>query len=341
MRNLLVLAAAFGLAGVANAQNSSAIDQTGTNNSATATQSGGASLVVDQGLHGNIVGATQAGASSATITQASTGLPGSTGGHEAQISQIGGDGNLIQLSQSFGTNALGPKGAHDATINQDGSNNTVAGAFDGTSYDDAVQDSRTNLTATINQTGSDNRVNFHDGTNLTIDQDGVNNYAQTRGGGTVDIDQLGNNNQAFNGGQSATIFQDGDWNLARTTSNVSGTTTSQIQRGDYNESQLLMTRGGGSAGSTTQDGDYNSIVADYDGTRGNSVTSTQDAGEFGVAGASNFATVNFSEDGNTVIIDQTLTGAGMNQATLNMNSVGGSADVMQNGVGNSTTVTQN
>ena len=67
---------------------------------------------------------------------------------------------------------------------------------------------------------------------------------------------------------------------------------------------------------------------------------TQDAGAFGASGNSNIFAGKIRGMNNTVVVDQTLTAAGMNSVTLNMLSNNGTADVMQNGVGNVTIATQ-
>lgn len=348
MKKLLLLAA-FGLmASPAFAQSNSATTaQTGTDNSADVTQSGGATFESTQGLDANVINATQAGASTAIITQSSLDMP-ETGGHEATISQVGGDGNYIELSQSFDTNVLGPAGAHEATINQTGNDNVVAGAWDGSSYDPADQSSRTDLSAVINQMGDRNRVNFQDGTNLTIDQSGADNYVQSTGGGAVDIDQDGTFNDAYSlGVKTSTMYQEGDRNYAFARGGFAGSNTSVDinQLGSDNVANLQGDPRGGES-TVDQDGDYNSVVADYGSAsakdaQGIDLYVKQDAGAFGASTESNSLDLMVRGTNNTVDVDQTLTGAGQNTATIDMLSDGGMADVMQNGVGNAATITQN
>ena len=344
MRNLLVLAAALGLAGVANAQNSADVDQTGTSNSATASQSGGATLSVTQGTRLNQVTSTQVGASTAIVVQSSNTNP-NTDGHVATLSQVGGDGNFISLSQSFGTPR--PQGNHTATISQDGNDNVVAGDTDGTSYDPAEQESRSDRRATVNQTGDRNRLNFADGADLTVDQDGADNYAETRGGGRVDIDQIGTFNDAYSlGANTSTIYQEGDRNEARVRGGFAGS-RHDVDISQVGSDNVARANGDPRGGSTAvdQDGDFNSATMDYGNPSNRDASGvdydvTQDAGAFGAMGASNSFDATVRGEDNTATVRQTLTAAGMNSIVLQQLSDGNAATLTQTGVGNTATVTQ-
>ena len=293
MRNLLTLALALGLAGAVSAQNNDAtVTQTGNTNAAEVDQAGGATATVDQSIEGNSADIDQDGASTVILDQSTATTNGGspTGGHEAIISQVGGDGNLVDLSQSFGVNGAGPKGAHDATISQDGNRNIVAGAANGTSYEPGSQESRSNLSATIDQTGDDNRVDLEDGRNLTVDQDGTFNFVETRGGDTVDIVQDGAGNDAFNlGGNDVTISQVGADNEAFLQGGFAGS-KHDVTIDQFGSSNVARADGDPRGGETDvdQDGDFNSATMDYGnpGARdasGVDYSVTQDAGAFGMA----------------------------------------------------------
>lgn len=348
MRNFIILAAALGLTGVAQAQSSATVDQTGTSNDATVTQSGGATIDITQGDNANEATATQVGASTATVVQSSTAQPNSTGGHEVTIQQIGGDGNFIDFRQSFGTGGQGPKGAHTADLFQDGNDNRISGAADvseADGFDPAFQNSRSDLDAEVDQIGDRNVTEFSNGNPLSVLQQGDDNYALANGGAS-DIDQIGDFNDAQNRGASATIYQEGDQNDASVQGGFAGSrhTVDINQLGDFN---LAQASGDPRGGSTTvdQDGDYNSATMDY-GNAGNRDASgvdydvTQDAGAFGAMGASNSFDATVRGQNNTATISQTLTAAGANSITLSQLSDGNTATLSQTGSGNTQTVTQ-
>ncbi len=350
MKTLFALAFALVFVAGANAQNTATLDQTGTGNQANATQAGGATLNVTQGLNGNLVTATQDGISTATIVQSSTALPNSTGGHEATISQVGGDGNFIDFKQSFGTNNAGPKGAHKASLSQNGEDNRISGAADASEvdgYDPANQNSRSDLDAEVVQNGDRNVAEFSNGNPLNINQQGDDNFTQSNGGSNVDIDQIGNFNDVYNLGASGTFYQQGDQNEARAAGGYAGAshTVNFSQVGDYNVARANADPRGGNT-KVDQDGDYNSAILDYGNpsskdAQGVNFDIKQDAGAFGAVGASNVLEAQVRGLNNKAVISQTLTGAGSNMIQLNMLSDGGMANITQNGVGNSSVVTQN
>ncbi|MEM1115453.1 MAG: hypothetical protein AAGJ11_03040 [Bacteroidota bacterium] len=351
MRNLLALALAFGLTTAASAQNNSAtVSQTGSSNAADVDQAGGATATVTQSLEDNVADIDQVGASTVTLVQATATdrFGNQTDGHSATIQQIGGDGNIVNLYQGTSSNSLGAAGSQTADIFQDGSDNVVAGSFDG--LDPAVQDSRSDADADIDQLGNRNFVDFEDGNELTVLQDGDDNFAQTQGGGVVDIDQIGNNNDATSMRiRTSTIYQQGDDNeaTARAFGASADNTVDISQVGNHNIATAEQFRTGTFL--VDQDGDWNSATVDLGSGSGGSAGTTagldyditQNANGFGAAGASNSfdATVRFND--NTATVDQELTGAGMNSISLDQLSAGNTATLTQIGVGNAVTTTQN
>jgi hypothetical protein len=293
MRKLLVFTAALGLAGAANAQNSLDATQTGDGNVVAGVDGAAAAL--------------QSGSNSAVISQTAgltrNGDP--TGGHTAYISQIGGLGadgqNQINLSQSFGTNALGAKGSHTAILRQEGSGNVIGGYVDGevTAADPAEQDSRSDRTADVSQLGDRNRASFEDGA-VDVDQIGSDNVAVSTGKATVQY-QEGDGNEAYNFGTDATQTQVGDGNLAYSSGWVSGGVTVQTQTGSDNTSRVDRLRGGDKTTATTvQTGDGNEVYAAFNGQpnlgNGSDLLSTQ-------IGTGNFAEVEFlSQDNQATIL---------------------------------------
>jgi hypothetical protein len=354
MRNLLTLLILAFFAAPAFAQSTGStatVTQNGQSNEATATQSGGAELTATQGDYDNTLGATQEGASTAIITQSSTALPNSSGGHSATIRQVGGDDNFINLSQSFGTNALGAKGAHTADLNQEGAGNRIQGVADLSDVDNmgaSSQDSRSNLSADIDQLGNNNTVEFRNGNPLSILQDGEGNFAHSVGGSNVDIDQLGNDNDVITVGTNAIIYQNGDLNTADVRAfGANATVDVNInQAGNSNMASAFQFRSG--TFNVDQDGDFNSAVVDLgSGSGGASGTTagvnydiTQNANGFGAASGSNMFEAEVRFNGNSATVEQTLTAAGMNSIELNQLSAGNSATLTQNGVGNTQSITQ-
>jgi hypothetical protein len=291
MKKLFTVAAAIALVPtLAVAQSTTTVTQSGNDNKVTATQTGA-----------NFAEITQ---TAGFRTTAPIGAP--TGGHEATITQVqhGASGaNRIYLNQSYGNNANGPAGAHRATISQHGSGNLV-GAIAGSAYNPAIQNSRTNQVAQVSQVGHRNTAMFSNGTALTVTQTGDDNSARSSGGGTVVQYQQGDFNQAVNDGNTAFQSQIGDGNIARSTSNVSGSATSQTQDGDFNRSELLNLRGNGNVAVTFQSGDHNVVLGRWNQNSGNSLTVSQTSAGGIAAAQGNTATVTFLSTSNTTAITQ-------------------------------------
>jgi hypothetical protein len=266
---------------------------------------------VTQTGNDNVVTATQTGANFAEVRQtagfrttAPIGQP--TGGHEATITQVqfGASGaNRISLDQSYGTNALGPAGAHTASLEQHGSGNVIGGIVDG-ELTASSQDSRTTQDAVVIQAGDRNTATFRNGTLLRITQIGDDNVAFTVGGGTVTQYQEGNDNEARNSGNSAYQYQVGDHNYAVSSSNVSGSATSQTQLGDFNRSEVLNLRGSGNVATTTQSGDWNVVRGTWNQNSGNSLIVSQTSAAGISAAQGNSAIVDFRSTGNATAITQ-------------------------------------
>lgn len=267
-------------------------------NDLSVTQQGDANTV--DAISGNTAtqDASAGGANLATINQTAgldrNGNP--TGGHQAFISQVStaGDVNMIDLTQSFGNNALGNKGSHVATLSQNGEGNMITG----------TQDSRSNRVADVYQEGNDNASTFING-NIDVDQIGNENTAFSRNGGTVVQYQEGDRNDANNFGNSATQIQTGDDNTARSTSWVSGTDTYQLQDGDWNHSNFDNLRGGDSNHAySEQYGNYNTINAYWNQNGSNSATVIQTSSYLAGPGQGNTATIDFQSTGNMVDVMQ-------------------------------------
>lgn len=289
MKKLFTLAFALVFsAGIAFAQNSLTVDQQGDDNTVEA-------------ISGATQDASAGGSNAAAITQIAgvenDGDP--TGGHQAFISQVSapGDQNVITLTQSFGTNALGPRGAQTATLSQNGEGNMI----------DGFQNSRSSRVANVNQEGNDNMSTFENGRDLDVDQLGDRNVAESFGSsdGPVTQYQDGDDNYARNVGNGAYQYQEGDYNTAVSTSFVSGTATSQTQVGDHNESYFRDLRGGSSNSATSvQTGNYNVVDAYWNQNGSNVLDITQTSSMTAGPSDGNYASIDFQSTGNTVMVTQ-------------------------------------
>lgn len=286
MKKLFMIAFALVFStGIALGQNSLTVDQQGDDNTVEA-------------ISGATQDASAGGSNAATISQIAgvenDGDP--TGGHEAFISQISapGDQNMIMLTQTFGTNALGPKGAHKATLEQNGEGNII----------DGTQNSRSERIADVYQEGNDNMATFTNGADLDVDQIGDGNTAESNGGGMVTQYQHGDGNYAKNQGNSAYQYQQGNDNTAVSTSFVSGSPTTQEQYGDWNESYFRNLRHSGNSATSVQTGNYNMVDANWNQNGNNVLDITQTSSMTAGPSDGNFASIDFQSAGNTVMVTQ-------------------------------------
>lgn len=370
MRNLLILAAAFGLAGVANAQSNTAnVDQTGNSNEATATQSqsSGSTADIDQSGDDNEATAIQiGGANSATINQS-----GADGGNTVSSTQTGtntliatqsiggngltssqtGAGNFAEVEQRTSTTRGGaPTGGHEADITQNGAGNEISlrQSFGSNSQGPAGAHE-----ATLNQQGDGNLIGGEVDDDLVpsvqdsrseriafVDQVGDNNEARFTNGANLDIDQIGDGNFATSsGGGTIVINQDGDDNDAIN----QGNNATILQTGDLNYARSKADQNSHTT-SQTQTGSSNS--SDFFGFRSqNNLSTSVQIGDW------NKNSVNWNENGaNTTTIDQS-SAVGITEAEGNFASVefddpqgsstGNTVDVDQTGLSNSATVFMN
>lgn len=303
-----------------------------------------------------------------------------TGDENLLDAKLKGDDNTLDFTQTGNSNVITGLGGNpfmyegdysDIDIEQINDNNTVQADIQGTNQDiDVWQKSY----SPGNTSKIEIDASLGGGTasqSVSVRQDGTNNMSDVYikgNGNTIEHDQpkdkegpviVNRDNKAttniWGSGNSATIYQEGDANMAEQNIWGSGNSASTHQDGGFNEAFITQKTGGNTA-LQVQDGYY------YGGTESkwdnneadhNYSNILQEGGSANMAksyqsGDQNWVDIHQDGSGNSAIVDQGLwdqrftpgVHGSMNEATIMQTGTGHSTTILQNGNSNTANITQ-
>lgn len=302
MRNLLLLTAALGMTGVASAQNTASVSQTGNGNDAELSQVLASTATVGVTGNDNDVFMTQSD-SRATVT-------------------VNGDNNLVGRrylpsgTPSFPDNAFEQRNGSEVDISQTGDHNAVLGGQINNSGQQTP--GQNGATAMITQISSASYAGTGFSNELFVQQQSAGVDAdvyQENTGSTTNFAEIRQNNGS---GHYADMSQIGEGNDLRVKQGGGSNAQSEaIQDGDRNTMDIDQIGGGAATANARSTGDDNYVKIDqhYIGGPAQNATVTQDGDgnrtsviqddiDNGPSGLGHSATIATTGDMNTAMLRQ-------------------------------------